>query len=133
MLKRWRRRSSRGGVTAFVDEGSRIEGHYSFTGTAMLNGALQGEIVSDGTLVVGDTARIEASVEVGVLVLAGRLTGSVRAARRVELRPTARLVGEVTTPTFVIEPGAVFEGHCRMVQDPVEEPAARPGLTLVSG
>jgi cytoskeletal protein CcmA (bactofilin family) len=35
-----------GSLTAFIDEGSEIEGRYSFTGTVMLNGRFKGEIVS---------------------------------------------------------------------------------------
>src|SRR3989304_2480413 len=41
-------------LTAFIDEGSEIEGKYTFSGTVMLNGRFRGEIVSNDTLIVGE-------------------------------------------------------------------------------
>ena len=38
------------------------------------------------------------------------------ASDRVELGRAAKLTGNITTPTLVIEQGAVFEGSCKMTQ-----------------
>ena len=44
MFKRKRKPGGRNGLTAFIDEGSEIEGRYTFSGTVMLNGRFKGEI-----------------------------------------------------------------------------------------
>ena len=53
--------SVRGGaLTAFIDEGSEIEGKYTFSGTVMLNGRFRGEIVSNDSLIVGEKGVVNA-------------------------------------------------------------------------
>ncbi len=108
-------------LTAFIDEGSEIEGKYTFSGTAMLNGRFRGEIISNDTLIVGEKAVLNASVRAGVVMVSGEIVGNVVASERVELRGSARVFGDVEAPVVVIEEGVLFEGHCRMTKTrPVE-------------
>lgn len=116
----WGRRRARGksrGVTAFVDEGSDIEGKYTFTGTLLLNGKFKGEIVSADTLIVGEKAVINAVVHVGTALVSGEVVGTLVATERVELRKGARVFAEVEAPALVVEEGALLDGQCRMMQE----------------
>jgi cytoskeletal protein CcmA (bactofilin family) len=113
----WKRRVSpptRGKLTAFLDEGSDIEGKYTFTGTVLLNGKFQGEIASPDTLIIGERGMVNASVRAGTLVVNGELVGNVHASERVELTGKARVFGDLESPVIVLEEGVMFEGHCRM-------------------
>ena len=51
---------------AFLDSGASFEGKLCFTGLLRVDGHLQGEISSDGTLVVGETGVVEATLQVPV-------------------------------------------------------------------
>ena len=112
----WSRRAaaSRKKLTAFLDEGSEIEGKYTFTGTVLLNGKFQGEIASPDTLIIGERGVVNASVRAGTLLVNGELVGNVYASERVELSGKARVLGDVESPVLVLEEGVMFEGHCRM-------------------
>lgn len=113
----WKRRASAAGrkkLTAFLDEGSEIEGKYTFTGTVLLNGKFQGEIDSPDTLIIGERGVVNASVRAGTLVVNGELVGNVHASERVELSGRARVFGDLESPVIVLEEGVMFEGHCRM-------------------
>ena len=115
-------------LTAFIDEGSEIEGKYTFSGTVMLNGRFRGEIVSNDTLIIGEKGVVNASIRAGVVLINGEVVGNVNASERVELRGNARVYGDVEAPVVVIEEGVLFEGHCRMTKArPVEvaQPPAR--------
>ena len=121
MFKRGRKPVGSKGLTAFIDEGSEIEGTYSFSGTVMLNGKLEGEIVSNDTLIVGEKGVVHANIRAGVVVVSGEIVGNVLASERVELRGKARLFGDLESPVVVVEEGVLFEGHCRMrTSTPVE-------------
>ncbi len=112
-------------LTAFIDEGSEIEGKYTFSGTVMLNGRFRGEIVSNDSLIVGEKGVVNASIRAGVVLINGEVVGNVNASERVELRGSARVYGDIEAPVVVIEEGVLFEGHCRMTKArPVE--AAQP-------
>lgn len=114
-----------GSLTAFIDEGSEIEGRYTFTGTVMLNGRFKGEIVSTGTLIVGEKAVVNATVQAAVVLINGEVTGNVSASERVELRGEARLFGDVDAPSVAIEEGVLFEGQCKMAKAKRSETGGR--------
>ena len=114
-------------LTAFIDEGSEIEGKYTFSGTVMINGRFRGEIVSNDSLIVGEKGVVNASIRAGIVLISGEVVGNVSASERVELRGSARVYGDVEAPVVVVEEGVLFEGHCRMTKArPVEAaPPAR--------
>ena len=128
-LKRGRPSVKGNNLTAFIDEGSEIEGKYSFSGTVMLNGKFTGEIVSTDTLIIGEKGIVNATIRAGVVLISGEVVGNVLASERIDLRGKARVVGDLETPVVVIEEGVLFEGQCRMTKSrPVEQPqpAAAP-------
>src|SRR5260370_42696010 len=114
-------------LTAFIDEGSEIEGKYTYSGTVRLNGRFRGEIVSNDSLIVGEKGVVNASIRAGIVLISGEVVGNVLASERVELRGSARVYGDVEAPVVVIEEGVLFEGHCRMTKArPVEAAPPAP-------
>ena len=111
-----RKPGGRNGLTAFIDEGSEIEGRYTFSGTVMLNGRFKGEISTTDTLIIGDKGVMNGDVRAGQVLISGEVVGNVSAAERVELKRTARVFGDVEAPVVVVEEGVLFEGHCRMTK-----------------
>ena len=119
-------------LTAFIDEGSEMEGRYTFRGTVMLNGKFKGEISSGDTLIIGERAVLHADVRAGRVTVSGEVTGNLRATERVELKRTARVYGDVEAPVVVVEEGVLFEGHCRMAKpSPATEVGAARDLAVV--
>jgi cytoskeletal protein CcmA (bactofilin family) len=112
--KRRRAAPTRSDLTAFFDEGSEIDGKYTFSGTVMINGKFRGEIHTADTLIIGEKGVINANVRAGSLIVSGELVGNVVASERVELRSGARVLGDIDAPSVVVEEGVIFEGHCRM-------------------
>ena len=112
---RWRKSKdpsrSSSDLTAFIDEGSEIEGKYTFKGTVMLNGKFSGEINSSDSLIIGEKGVVNATVRAGVVLINGEVIGNVFATERVELRGTARVYGDVEAPVIVVDEGVLFEGH----------------------
>ena len=116
--------SKSGDLTAFIDEGSQIEGKYTFNGTVMLNGHFSGEIHTNDTLIIGEKGVVNASIRAGAVVISGEVVGNVLASERVELRGSARVFGDVDAPVVVVEEGVLLEGHCKMTKSkPAEMPS----------
>src|SRR3989454_12142457 len=113
----WRKSSKRptkgSDLTAFIDEGSEIEGKYSFTGTVMINGRFRGEIVSSDSLIIGQKGVVNATVRAGLVLINGEVVGNVSASDRVELHGTARDCGHAEARVVVGEEGVLFDGHCQ--------------------
>lgn len=115
-IGRWNRKRAvkTGDLTAYIDEGSEIEGKYTFTGTVMLNGKFRGEISSTDTLIIGAKGLIHADIQAATVLISGQVVGDVTATARVELRGSARVRGDIEAPVLVVEEAVVFDGHCRM-------------------
>jgi cytoskeletal protein CcmA (bactofilin family) len=102
---------------AFLEKGCKINGKISFEGPARIDAQIEGEIVGSDTIVIGESAVLNAQVRAETVIIAGKVAGDVVAGQRLEIRPSARVVGNLTTPVLVIHEGALFKGHCAM---PVE-------------
>ena len=109
------------GINAFLGEDTSFEGKLSFSGTVRLDGQFKGEIFSRGTLIVGDTAKLEATIRVGRLISSGEIKGSIIARERMEIRAPGKVLGDIVSPILTIDEGVIFEGTCKMREIPPSE------------
>ena len=119
-------------IKAFLGPGSQFEGKLVFNEIVRLDGAFRGEVTSHDTLIVGNSADIQADVQVGTLILSGKFKGSIKAKTRVELRAPANVDGSIETPALSVEDGVTLNGSINMSSDsnvttakPVEDVAKK--------
>ncbi|MFH0924738.1 MAG: polymer-forming cytoskeletal protein [bacterium] len=103
-----------GEINAFLGEGTEFKGILAFEGTVRIDGKLEGEIVTTDTLIVGEQAILNAEINVGIIVISGKITGNITAKQKIEINKTGQVFGNVKTPSLVIEEGVVFQGSCEM-------------------
>jgi len=103
-------------ISAFVGKGVDFKGTISYNGTVRIDGSLEGEIRTDGTLLIGEDAVIQAKITAGTIVCKGKITGDVVARERVKLRAPAIINGSVKTPMLSMEDGVQFNGGLEMGQ-----------------
>lgn len=107
--------SAPGEIHALLGRGTAYTGKLTFEGRVRIDGTFDGEIFSAGTLIVGDTAKVKGTIDVGTLiVLGGHVQGQVHARELVELHAPGRVTGDIVTPQLFIDRGVVFEGQCTM-------------------
>src|SRR5712692_1257007 len=108
-------------VIAFVGRGVEFKGVITYNGTVRIDGRLDGEIHTEGVLVVGEDAVISAQVTAGTVISRGRITGDIVASGKVRLLAPAVLNGSVKAPLLSIEEGVLFNGSLEMAKaEPVE-------------
>ena len=95
-----------------VPASGRFEGLLTFKGKARIEGEFEGEIICQGTLCIGADARVDATIEVDELIVAGTLVGDAVARNRIELTATARVKGVIRAPHIALEDGCVLDGRC---------------------
>jgi cytoskeletal protein CcmA (bactofilin family) len=106
-----------GTMSGFIGAGTALSGEIAFKAMWRVDGQFSGRMTSeDGTLLVGASGQVDANVEVAVATIIGTVNGDIIATQRIELGRTARVNGNIQTPSLVIEQGAIFEGSCRMLQ-----------------
>ncbi len=104
-------------LSGFVGNGTTLTGEANFKGMLRVDGHLSGQVRSEGgTLIVGNNGQVDADIEVAIATIHGAVNGDITASQRLELGRAAKVNGNITTPSLIIEQGAVFEGSCRMFQ-----------------
>ena len=104
--------AERRGAPVILGPGARFEGLLAFRGTAIVEGELAGEILAQGTLVLGEHARVDARIEVDQLISSGQAAGEILARDRIELAASARVRGTLRTPRLVVADGCRVEARC---------------------
>ena len=93
---------------------SSFEGKLIFEGTVRIDGTFKGEIETPNILVVGQGAKVKATVKVGSIIVNGEVEGDIIATGSVELNAPAIIRGNITTPDLTVAKGVLFEGSCHM-------------------
>jgi cytoskeletal protein CcmA (bactofilin family) len=101
-------------VGAFVGKGVEFKGAITYDGMVRIDGFLEGEIRTEGVLLVGEEAVITAKVTAGTIVCKGKITGEIVAKEKIKLRPPAVINGGVKTPMLSIEEGVLMNGTLEM-------------------
>lgn len=107
-------KKSEGDIVAFLGTGTEFSGKLILSGSIRIEGIFKGEILGEGTLMVGEGARIEADVAVNNILIHGEVLGNLNAKERLEICHSGRVQGNIRTPVLVIQEGAFFLGECRM-------------------
>jgi cytoskeletal protein CcmA (bactofilin family) len=100
----------------FVGDVVKFSGEVTFKTSLRIDGNFSGKVNSpNGTLVISTGANLsEAVINVAVAKINGAVEGEVNAAE-VVLGRTAKLTGDVSAQSLIIEDGALFNGRCRKV------------------
>jgi cytoskeletal protein CcmA (bactofilin family) len=114
--------AARGEIKAFLGEGTDFKGILTFEGVVRVDGKLEGEVVTKDTLIVGESAVINAEISVHTIVISGTVRGNITATGKIEIQRPGKVFGNLKTPNLFIEEGVLFEGGCSMVQDAAGSP-----------
>jgi cytoskeletal protein CcmA (bactofilin family) len=101
-------------LNGFMDQGTEFEGELRFKDTFRIDGSVKGRILSDNTLIVGESGRVDADIECAVVSIRGTVTGRVHGRERIELLAGSRVQATLVSPKLLIEEGAFFQGQCDM-------------------
>ncbi len=104
-------------INTLLGRGTEFHGKLVFDGNVRIEGRFEGEIHSDDTLIVGESAEIVADVRVAVLIVrGGTVRGEIRATESVEVHAPGKVYGNITSPQVFIDKGVTFEGQCKMTE-----------------
>ena len=101
-----------GKITGFFDKNTEIRGDLKFSGSFQIDGHFNGKIDSNAFLIIGENGKVEADINIGIIVIKGEVKGNINAVKRVEIHSTGRLIGTVNSPNLVVQEGAHLEATC---------------------
>jgi cytoskeletal protein CcmA (bactofilin family) len=104
-----------------------IKGTLRFSGELTLDGKLEGEIQSEGTLNLGDNAVVKGNITANSVVVRGKVNGNITAKEKIDIKTTTELFGDIRASRLVIEEGVIFVGQTEVNPNKVSPTAPRPG------
>lgn len=107
-----------------------VKGSLRFSGELTFDGKLEGDIASEGTLNLGDNAVVKGTVDVGSIVVRGKINGNITAKEKIDIKAKTELFGDIRAAKLVIEEGVTFVGKSEVNPNkaaPTPPPQPRPG------
>jgi cytoskeletal protein CcmA (bactofilin family) len=101
-------------INAFLGMETEFEGKLTFKGAVRIDGHFTGEIFTEGTLIVGESAVIKSDIHVSHIIVSGEIRGNIIADSRIEIHAPGKVFGNIQAPAVVIDEGVIFEGNCKM-------------------
>ena len=110
------------GSPSLVSTGSRLNGDVETPGPLMLGGHIKGDGKIGGELSIGPEAHWEGNVYALRAIVAGKVTGSIVVAEKIEIAATAVIRGRVSARTIAMAYGATVDGEVAVTgSEPIVE------------
>jgi cytoskeletal protein CcmA (bactofilin family) len=103
-------------VRTVLGSGCSVEGKLICSGPSRLDGNVKGILVADELLVIDKNSSVIADLNVQELVVRGQVRGNIRASKRVTLEDSAKVEGDIETPSITITDGAEVIGKIEVTR-----------------
>lgn len=103
-------KDARASGTTILAAGCALEGELRVRGQAVIEGAVLGNVVTEGSVAIGPEGRVLGEVVARELSVRGRVDGIVRARGHLHVRSSGRVEGHATYDSLEIEKGGILQG-----------------------
>ncbi|MCU0383205.1 MAG: polymer-forming cytoskeletal protein [Cyclobacteriaceae bacterium] len=97
-----------------IGKGTFLEGNIETYGNIRIEGRIRGDVKSKSKVALGNSSNIEGNITAQNADIEGEVKGKLDIAETLVLKATAVVHGDINTGKLVVEPGAVFNGSCKM-------------------
>lgn len=112
-----------------------LKGTLRFSGELTFDGKLEGDILSEGVLHLGDNAVIKGNITANSVIIRGKINGNVTAKEKIDIKSKTELFGDIRAARLVMEDGVTFVGQTEVNPNRVAPtaPQPRPGEPAKAG
>lgn len=97
-----------------IGKGTFLEGNVETYGNIRIEGKVTGNVKSKSKVALGPSSLVQGNVTAQNADLEGEVKGRIEVAELLVLKATAVIHGDIVTGKLVVEPGALFNGTCKM-------------------
>ncbi|MBL7863312.1 MAG: polymer-forming cytoskeletal protein [Cyclobacteriaceae bacterium] len=97
-----------------IGKGTVLEGNIETAGNIRIEGRIIGNIRSKSKIALGNSCHVDGNISAQNADIEGTVKGRVEISDMLVLKTTATVHGDISTGKLVVEPGAVFNGSCKM-------------------
>lgn len=97
-----------------IGKGTVLEGNIETYGNIRIEGRIIGNVKSKSKIALGNSSNIQGNIIAQNADIEGEVKGKIEISELLVLKATAIINGDIVTGKLVVEPGAVFNGSCKM-------------------
>jgi len=102
---------------AYLGAGTKINGKLNFDAPVTIDGEVEGEIIAQANITIGQQATIKGKITAASILVQGKVMADVQAEKKLEIQPPGSVIGDINTPSLIIGDGAILEGHVTMKKE----------------
>ena len=118
--------NDKGNISSVLGPTLKFKGELSADEDLLIKGRIEGSIKHTSSLTVGDGGHVKANVEAEYIVVEGRVQGDLNGSKCVKIRDTAKIDGNIVSPSVSLVEGATFNGKIDMESDPKANVSGKP-------
>ena len=123
--------NSSGGVHNVLAGGTAVSGTIVTESDFRLDGSIEGDINCKGKIVVGPKGSIKGNIISDNAEILGNVEGTLHIKEKLIFKSSSSIKGDIYTQTIEIEPGAHFNGTCKMSgKNPMDGVDKSPKINL---
>src|SRR5688500_134946 len=97
-----------------IGKGTYLEGNIETYGNIRIEGKVTGNVKSKSKVALGHQSHVQGNIIAQNADIEGEVKGRLEVSELLVLKATAVINGDIITGKLVVEPGAIFNGSCRM-------------------
>ena len=97
-----------------IGKGTFLEGNIETYGNIRVEGKVVGNVKSKSKVALGNSSHVQGNIIAQNADIEGEVRGRLEVSELLVLKATAVINGDISTGKLVVEPGAVFNGTCKM-------------------
>ena len=101
-------------IETIIGKDTSFQGTIEVKGTIRVDGKFEGQINSNGDIIIGENGEVKAQIQARNALIAGTLQGNISITEKLELLSTGKLYGDIDAAVLSIGEGAIFRGACTM-------------------
>src|SRR5918995_1355485 len=91
----------------YLGPGTKINGKLHFDGPAIIEGEVEGEIIAQANITIGQQATVKGKISAASILVQGKVLADVQTEKKLEIQPPGSIIGDISTQGLVIGDGAI--------------------------
>ncbi|HSH36279.1 polymer-forming cytoskeletal protein [Schnuerera sp.] len=108
-------------IDSLIGENIKLTGKIEGKGNLRIDGIIEGDIVYEGDVIIGETGKVQGNIHCRDISLAGTVEGNIKAKEKLTLHTTGKLMGDAEVANLIVHEDAFFQGSCKMTDKKVKQ------------
>lgn len=104
-------------INTIIGNGTKIVGDLNINGFVRIDGDIDGNLETEGNVIIGDKARIRGNLKAKSAIIGGIVLGDIISVEGIKILSSAAVVGDIISKKVQIDDKATVHGHCISIRD----------------